>query len=189
MASSPCSSAIERKKAEECHFTLAIPTADGSFTASFSPQGLAELDFPSAKSSRPQPETDAKAFSAPPHWIKTTRQALERILAGKAPDELPPLDLSVGTDFQRRVWKALCGIPLGHTVTYAQLARTIGRPQAVRAVGQACGANPIPVLIPCHRVVAANGGLGGFSGGLDWKRKLLAREAGPELPFSHHPAG
>ncbi len=188
MASSPCSSAINRKKAEPRRFTLTIPTGDGPFTASFSPEGLAELDFPSAKSRRPESNADATSLSAPPQWIKLTRQALERILAGQAPGELPPLDLSAGTDFQRCVWKALCGIPLGQTVTYAQLARTIGRPQAVRAVGQACGANPIPVLIPCHRVVAANGGLGGFSSGLEWKRRLLAREAGPELPFPRPPA-
>jgi len=64
----------------------------------------------------------------------------------------------------------------GQTKSYAQVARTIGRPGAVRAVGQACGANPIPVVIPCHRVLAAGGKLGGFSGGLDWKRKLLLRE-------------
>jgi O-6-methylguanine DNA methyltransferase len=89
---------------------------------------------------------------------------------------MPPLDLCAGSEFQRRVWRALRRIPPGRTATYGQIAQAIGHPRAVRAVGGACGANPIPVLIPCHRVVAAGGGLGGFSGGLAWKRLLLARE-------------
>jgi O-6-methylguanine DNA methyltransferase len=86
------------------------------------------------------------------------------------------LDLSSGTKFQQHVWNALRRIATGRTKSYAQVAALIDRPKAVRAVGGACGANPVPVLIPCHRVLAANQGLGGFSGGLDWKRKLLARE-------------
>ena len=81
-----------------------------------------------------------------------------------------------GTDFQGRVWHALQKIPRGATSSYGAIARQIGRPKAVRAVGGACGANPLPVVIPCHRVLAANGRLGGFSGGLDWKRRLLAAE-------------
>ena len=109
-------------------------------------------------------------------WLRLTERALEQALAGKTPDGLPPLDLSSGTEFQRCVWNALRKIPSGQTKSYAQVAQSIGRPEAVRAVGQACGANPIPVVIPCHRVLAAGGRLGGFSSGLDWKRKLLARE-------------
>jgi O-6-methylguanine DNA methyltransferase len=67
-------------------------------------------------------------------------------------------------------------ISCGQTQSYGEIAKAIGKPKAVRAVGGACGANPIPVLVPCHRVLAAGGKIGGFSGGLDWKRKLLARE-------------
>lgn len=67
-------------------------------------------------------------------------------------------------------------IPPAQTRSYGEIARTIGKPKAVRAVGSACGANPIPVLVPCHRVLAANRKIGGFSGGLAWKRTLLARE-------------
>jgi len=100
------------------------------------------------------------------------------VLAGKPPGRLPPLDLSAGTDFQRAVWEALRRIPPGQTRGYGEVAGEIGSPRAARAVGQACGANPIPLLIPCHRVLAAGGKLGGFSGGLDWKRLLLKREAG-----------
>ena len=86
-----------------------------------------------------------------------------------------PLDL-VGTEFQRRVWQAIAGIPAGKVISYAELARSAGRPRAIRAAAQACGANPVPLLVPCHRVVASDGGLGGFGGGLPLKRKLLARE-------------
>ena len=81
-----------------------------------------------------------------------------------------------GTDFQRKVWREIEKIPLGRTKTYLEIAKAIGKPGASRAVGSACGANPIPLFVPCHRVVASNGGLGGFSGGLDIKRKLLQME-------------
>jgi O-6-methylguanine DNA methyltransferase len=108
--------------------------------------------------------------------LQVTAEALERVLAGRAPGALPPLDLSAGTEFQRSVWNELRQIPPGKTRSYAEVARAIGRTRAVRAVGQACGANPIPVLSPCHRVLAAHGKLGGFSSGLEWKRRLLARE-------------
>jgi O-6-methylguanine DNA methyltransferase len=80
------------------------------------------------------------------------------------------------TDFQQRVWRQLVKIPKGRVTTYAQIAKALGKPRASRAVGNACGANPFPIVVPCHRVVASNGGLGGFSSGLAWKRKLLALE-------------
>ena len=81
-----------------------------------------------------------------------------------------------GTDFQKRVWKALRRIPCGETISYARLAERIGRPSAVRAVGTANGANPISVVVPCHRVVGTNGSLTGYGGGLERKRWLLAHE-------------
>jgi len=81
-----------------------------------------------------------------------------------------------GTVFQRAVWQALAAIPRGTTISYAELARRVGRPGAARAVGQAMGANPVPILLPCHRVVASGGGLGGFGGGLPMKRALLRAE-------------
>ena len=86
-----------------------------------------------------------------------------------------PLDVR-GTAFQRRVWQALRRIPPGKTVTYAEIARRIGKPRAVRAVGQACGANPLAVAIPCHRVVRNDGGLSGYRWGIARKRELLGRE-------------
>jgi O-6-methylguanine DNA methyltransferase len=90
--------------------------------------------------------------------------------------QVPPLEKPVGTDFQQQVWRAIAAIPSGQTRTYGELAEAIGRPRAVRAVGTACGRNPLPLFIPCHRVVAASGGLGGFSAGLAWKLLLLRAE-------------
>lgn len=81
-----------------------------------------------------------------------------------------------GTGFQRAVWRALQDIPFGETRTYGDVARAIGRPRASRAVGRATGANPIPIVIPCHRVVGSDGSLVGFGGGLDVKATLLAHE-------------
>ena len=153
--------------------TELIETSAGDFAAAFSEKGLAQLSFPSGQ------KISRAAGRASPHlrrWLRDTARALRLALEGRTPKRLPPLDLSTGTDFQRSVWNALREIPVGKTKSYAEIARAIGRPRAVRAIGQACGANPIPVLVPCHRVIAADGGPGGFSAGLDWKRKLLAME-------------
>jgi methylated-DNA-[protein]-cysteine S-methyltransferase len=86
----------------------------------------------------------------------------------------------VGTDFQLRVWRALCEIPFGAVRNYGDVARAIGQPKASRAVGQANGRNPLPIIIPCHRVLASDGTIGGYSAGLDIKHRLLALE-GVEL--------
>jgi O-6-methylguanine DNA methyltransferase len=151
-----------------------ISTDAGVFSARYSPKGLAELKFPS-----PRAFARAKKKEVIPAeirgWHRVTTAALKYILNGCAPKNFPPLDL-VGTDFQKSVWRALQKISVGKTKSYAEIAVAIGKPKAVRAVGGACGSNPVPVLIPCHRVLAANKKLGGFSGGLDWKRDLLARE-------------
>jgi O-6-methylguanine DNA methyltransferase len=159
---------------------LGIATPDGLFLAGYSEQGLAELHFPS-KPAKPSRKAAGKIPAQIRSWHRVTTAAVKQILAGRPADPLPPLDWSSGTDFQQKVWSALQRIPTGKTRSYGEIARVIGKPQAVRAVGGACGANPIPVLVPCHRVLAANGKIGGFSGGLDWKRTLLARE-GVALP-------
>jgi AraC family transcriptional regulator of adaptative response/methylated-DNA-[protein]-cysteine methyltransferase len=86
-----------------------------------------------------------------------------------------PLDIR-GTVFQRRVWEALRRIPRGETRTYGEIARQIGAPAAVRAVGSACGANPVALVVPCHRAVRTDGGLGGYAWGLTVKRRLLELE-------------
>ena len=89
-----------------------------------------------------------------------------------------PLDMRYYTRFQKAVWRAAVGIPYGETRSYAWVAKKIGNPRAVRAVGQALGANPVPIIIPCHRVIGSSGKLCGFAGGLTMKRKLLELEAG-----------
>lgn len=154
---------------------MSIATPDGQFVARYSDRGLARLNFPSARAA----SAGSGLSAASPKvltWHRRTARALKRALAGKASGPLPPLDLSAGTVFQQRVWRELRRIKTGQSRSYGEIARAIGKPLALRAVGGACGANPIPVLVPCHRVLAANGKIGGFSGGMDWKRKLLERE-------------
>ena len=157
-------------------FALPISTRDGQFVARYSEKGLAELNFPNAKAFvAPKRSEGGPIPSKIRKWHRLTETALKNILAGRKPNNLPPLDLA-GTEFQKSVWNALRKISTSKTKSYGEIARAIGRPKAVRAVGGACGANPVPVLVPCHRVLAANQKLGGFSGGLDWKRSLLARD-------------
>ncbi|HXR48108.1 MAG TPA: methylated-DNA--[protein]-cysteine S-methyltransferase [Candidatus Limnocylindrales bacterium] len=161
-------------------FELPIPTREGEFIARYSKKGLAEMDFPATRPTRRVDRTSLREVSAASadlvsRWHRTTEAALKNILAGRAAKTLPPLD-TAGTEFQQAVWRELRKISFGKTKSYGEIAQAIGKPKAVRAVGGACGANPIPVLVPCHRVLAANKKLGGFSGGLNWKRKLLARE-------------
>lgn len=113
---------------------------------------------------------DAKGGPLP----QTVRQ-LEEYFAGRRRDFDLPLCLD-GTPFQRRVWKVLTGIPYGETMSYGQLAKRIDSPNASRAVGLANGRNPISILVPCHRVIGANGSLTGYGGGVERKRWLLAHE-------------
>jgi len=152
-----------------------IVTPDGAFGAYYSTLGLAELHFPSGSAVA---TADAVAPIPAPirEWHRLTSLAVKEILAGRTPAELPPLDVSCGTEFQQSVWRAMLNIERGQTQSYGEIARAIGKPKAVRAVGGACGANPIPLLVPCHRVLAAHQKIGGFSGGVEWKRKLLVRE-------------
>ena len=107
------------------------------------------------------------------------REAEEQLSAYFA-GELRRFDLPLsprGTEFQRRVWDAVAAVPYGTTTTYSRLAAAIGRPRATRAVGAANGRNPLPIVVPCHRVIGASGALTGYGGGLDVKRALLALEA------------
>lgn len=106
------------------------------------------------------------------------RPLAEEVLAWLESPDRPlelPLDIE-GTAFQSEVWRSLLDVEAGETATYADLARRIGRPRSVRAVGQAVGANPVSLAIPCHRIVAAAGGLGGYAWGVDLKQRLLGAE-------------
>src|SRR5260370_23383059 len=129
---------------------------------------------------------ESSKHSAPPQavWKQDQAPFAEVILQLQAyfRGELKEFDLPLaleGTDFQLRVWNALRTIPYGETISYAQLARRIGNPRAVRAVGFANGSNPIPIIVPCHRVIGSDGGLTGFGGGLSTKEKLLGLESKP----------
>jgi O-6-methylguanine DNA methyltransferase len=157
-------------------FKLSISTPDGRFIARYSAKGLAELNFPEAGSERCDVRSAQRGVPAKVlRWHRATAAGLKSSLAGRKPKNLPPLDLA-GTEFQKLVWNALRKISTGRTKSYGEIAQAIGKPKAVRAVGGACGANPIPIFVPCHRVLAAHKKLGGFSGGLDLKRSLLTRE-------------
>ena len=103
------------------------------------------------------------------------REQFEAYEAGRSHDFDAPL-LPAGTDFQRRVWQALLGIGFGETLSYGELARRIGAPRAVRAVGAAVGRNPISVIVPCHRVLGSDGSLTGYAGGIERKHRLLCLE-------------
>jgi O-6-methylguanine DNA methyltransferase len=107
--------------------------------------------------------------------LDKARSELDEYFCGQRREFTLDLDLR-GSDFQVRVWRALLDIPYGQTRSYAELSRAIGRDGAFRAVGSANGANPIAIIVPCHRVIAADGTLGGYAGGLDLKRRLLALE-------------
>ncbi len=154
---------------------ISIPTVDGNFIAHYSGKGLAGLDFPKQKAARAV-SSNPKVPPQILRWHRSTVAALKNILAGRAAKSLPPLDWTGKTEFQQAVWSELLKIAPGKTRSYGEIAERIGRPKAVRAVGGACGANPIPVIVPCHRVLAANKKIGGFSSGLDRKRGLLDRE-------------
>lgn len=125
----------------------------------------------------------AQSFDAAPvadtTHLDRVRLFLDRYFSGKQIAFEGPFDLLTGTPFQRRVWGTLLTIPYGEVRSYRWLAETVGHPGAYRAVGHANGANPVAVLIPCHRVINRNGHLGGYSGGLDVKRALLALENVP----------
>ena len=133
--------------------------------------GLRRIEFKSGKRAHP-PDP---AWQEDPRPLKDTIRQLRAYFAGK----LETFELRLapeGTPFQQTVWRRLCGIPYGETISYGELARRVGNPKASRAVGLANGSNPIPIIIPCHRVIGSNGKLTGYGGGLPIKEKLLALE-------------
>ena len=135
---------------------------------------LHHIGFP--KNDTPQKPHPGWTESSPRGVLAETAKQLREYFTGRRRD----LDLPLapeGTPFQRSVWRCLEQIPYGETISYAELARRVGNPKAARAVGSANGKNRIPIVIPCHRVIAADGSLGGFGGGLPTKTKLLDLEA------------
>jgi len=128
-----------------------------------------------------EPDTTHSALAETPHFTETPllREAARQLALyfdGTLREFTVPL-APAGTPFQLSVWKALCSIPYGATASYADIARAIGKAKAVRAVGGANNKNPLPIFIPCHRVIGADGSLTGYAGGLDIKQKLLDIES------------
>jgi methylated-DNA-[protein]-cysteine S-methyltransferase len=143
----------------------------GAFQVLFSSRGLARLEFckddaPAVKSKR------QRAVGLPDNRERQLHQYSD----GKSVRWNIPLDLSAGTEFQQRVWRVLLTIPRGETRSYGWVAKKIGQPGASRAVGAACVATPVPIIVPGHRVIAGDGSIGGFGGGLPMKRQLLKSE-------------
>jgi len=133
--------------------------------------GLCSIDFVNGR----RPASPNPAWHEDPERLLEPVRQLRAYFAG----DLEKFDLPLspaGTEFQLAVWKRLCEIPYGETISYGELARRLGNPNASRAVGLANGSNPIPIVIPCHRVIGSNGKLTGYGGGLPIKEKLLALE-------------
>lgn len=152
-------------------FFTQIESPLGPLLLSSNDAGLREIQFVNGRHSahvEPGWQENAAALKEP------VRQ-LRAYFAGELKDFDLPL-APKGTEFQQNVWAELCSIPYGETISYGELARRIGNPNASRAVGLANGSNPIPIIIPCHRVIGANGKLTGYGGGLPIKEKLLALE-------------
>src|SRR5256885_16873393 len=149
-----------------------FPSPIGELLITASDSGLTGVWFPGTGEGAARPDDGRGPASA---VLARTCEQLAEYFAGRRTTFDIPLD-PLGTAFQLRVWDALRAIPYGATLSYSDLARRLGDVRATRAVGAANGRNPIPIIVPCHRVVGANGALTGFGGGLDRKRWLLEHE-------------
>jgi O-6-methylguanine DNA methyltransferase len=161
---------------------MRIETALGPICVGATASGLALVELDARNEERLQQRlSELTEASSTPHDEQEARAHLERAasqIAEYARKERRAFDLALdlrGERFAQEVWQALCRIPFGATQSYGEIARRIGTVGAARSVGRACGANPVPIVVPCHRVVASTG-LGGFSGGIAWKRRLLELE-------------
>jgi len=148
-----------------------IKTALGFLFLLSDGEGLCEISFETEASSPP----DVSGLKKDPEALRPFTSQVEAYLKGNLNHFDIPLHLQ-GTPFQKRVWSELTKIPFGETRSYQDIAKAVGSPSASRAVGSACGKNPIPIVVPCHRVISKSGGLGGYSGGLDLKKALLEIE-------------
>jgi len=154
-----------------------MPSPIGYLTLVSNGDALSGL-FMAAHKGGPEPEPGWQRDEGP---FNAVREQLEAYFAGDLQEFDVPL-APHGTDFQKKVWRELCRILFGETISYGELARRIGQPTASRAVGAANGQNPISIIVPCHRVIGANGTLTGYGGGLDRKKWLLEHEAGVMQP-------
>lgn len=157
-----------------------IETAVGVMFAASTDRGICMLEFPSYSGLLRELRQIRQTLGAPlveghSAYLASLQDQITQYFSGKRKTFDIPLDC-IGTDFQKIVWHALLKIPYGTTTTYRELAAEIGKPSAIRAVANANGHNKIAILIPCHRVIGADGSLTGYAGGLDRKKKLLAVE-------------
>jgi O-6-methylguanine DNA methyltransferase len=170
---------VKRKAEPEPLAVGSVRTPAGRITVVCSAAGLREVHLGAAETrSKRAARARGVRYVRRPRWTAAARSAIERFLAGDAIPGTLPLDLECGTPFQRRVWEATRSVPWGEVVSYSEIARLAGAPRAVRAVGNALGKNPVPIVVPCHRVIHFGGSIGGFTSGLDWKRYLLSKERG-----------
>jgi methylated-DNA-[protein]-cysteine S-methyltransferase len=128
--------------------------------------------------SREEARARGARFIRRARWTDRARSELARYFEGRRVALDLPLDLAEGTEFEREVWSAARQVPHGTVASYAEVARGVGSPRATRAVGNALGKNPVPIVVPCHRILHADLSIGGFSSGLPWKRFLLELERG-----------
>ena len=149
----------------------------GSFQGRLCLLGFGNRDMTQMVAYRIGKRLDADVTEQDDALLEETRRQIDEYLAGNRSAFDVPL-LLMGTDFQRSVWNALLQVPYGATASYLQIARAIGKEKAVRAVGNACRANPIGIIVPCHRIIGSDGSLVGYYGGLSLKRRLLNLERG-----------
>jgi methylated-DNA-[protein]-cysteine S-methyltransferase len=161
---------------------FAASTVQSSFDSPLGPILIAAKDDKLVgvwfDSQRHLPDTSSWRQASDHPVLQQARAQLTEYFAGRRTAFELPLDLSVGTLFQQSVWRVLLKIPRGATWTYGAVSAAIGQPAAVRAVGGAVGRNPLGIVVPCHRVIGANGSLTGYAGGLDRKVALLKLEGG-----------
>ncbi len=151
-------------------------STQGNLYLAATPQGLAGMWFTDQRHLPDVSSWQRHHDTSQQRVLKQTQQQLEAYFAGELQQFDLPLDLSAGTPFQQVVWQALLKIPFGQTTSYGALSSSIGKPLAVRAVGTAIGRNPIGIIVPCHRVVGADGSLTGYAGGVHRKEAFLMLE-------------
>ncbi|BEE18932.1 methylated-DNA--protein-cysteine methyltransferase [Aeromonas enteropelogenes] len=148
-----------------------LPTHCGDLLIAINERGLVHVDFVAGLRALP----DMSGWQQDGEALAPYLAEFEAYFAGRLQRFTLPLAAS-GTEFQQAVWQALCDIPYGETRSYGDIARAIGKPNAMRAVGAANGRNPLSIIVPCHRVIGQNGGLTGYAGGLEIKKALLQLE-------------
>ncbi len=164
---------------------IIVKTRLGWVGVAASEQGICRIVLPKKDKKSVVRELERDVIDSDPAspLLVKAEKLLTRYFSGESVSFELPLDLRYYTPFQLAVWRAAQAVPSGETRAYAWIAKRIRNPKAVRAVGQALGANPVPIIIPCHRVISSKGTMGGFSGGIGMKKKLLELEAHADI---HH---